>query len=197
MCHDNSIIPNVYEITHNIKFHISSNKTQDMHTTTQTWQVPQSSQSRTTSTFLHDVSLRSVSNSKFWMPSRTLLSPSSLRDIWQQNEPQTTNRTACKQCYPASAYTQDTTQTQNWSWNLPFQGKSAPSRFTRHIPLLNSRWISELSHVVLLKATSEPRAGKDGQLFSRLHNGRVQMPLALFLGVYPPVLIRPLDLDVP
>ena len=68
------------------------------------------------------------------MPSRTLLSPSSLRDIWQQNEPQTTNRTTCKQCYPASAYTQDTTQTQNWSWNLPFQGKSAPSRFTRHIP---------------------------------------------------------------
>ena len=64
-------------------------------------------------------------------------------------------------------------------------------------PLLNSRLISELSHVVLLKATSEPRAGKDGQLFSRLHNGRIQMPLALFLGVYPPVLIRPLDLDVP
>ena len=45
--------------------------------------------SRTTSTFLHDVSLRSVSNSKFWMPSRTLLSLSSLRDIWQQNELQT------------------------------------------------------------------------------------------------------------
>ena len=64
-------------------------------------------------------------------------------------------------------------------------------------PLLNSRLISELNHVVLLKATSEPRAGKDGQLFSRLHNGRIQMPLALFLGVYPPVLIRPLDLDVP
>ena len=96
MCHDNSIIPNVYEITHNIKFRISSNKTQDMHTTTQTWQVPQSSQSRTTSTFLHDVSLRSVSNSKFWMPSRTLLSPSSLRDIWQQNELQTTNKTTCR-----------------------------------------------------------------------------------------------------
>ena len=67
-----------------------------MHTTTQTWQVPQSSQSRTTSTFIHNVSLRSVSNSKFWMPSRTLLSPSSLRDIWQQNEPQTTNKTTCK-----------------------------------------------------------------------------------------------------
>ena len=64
-------------------------------------------------------------------------------------------------------------------------------------PLLNSRLISELSHVVLLKATSEPRAGKDGQLFSRSHNRRIQMPLALFLGVYPPVLIRPLDLDVP
>ena len=134
ICHGNSIIPHVHEITHNIKFHISSNKTQDMHTTTQTWQVPQSSQSRTTSTFIHNVSLRSVGNSKFWMPSRTLLSPSSLRDIWQQNEHQKTNRTACKQYYPASAYTQDPTQTQNWSWNLPFQGKSAPSRFTRHIP---------------------------------------------------------------
>ena len=45
--------------------------------------------SRTTSTFLHDVSLRSASNSKFWMPSRTLLSLSSLRDIWQRNELQT------------------------------------------------------------------------------------------------------------
>ena len=83
----NTIKFNQTQRQHNIKFHISSNKTQDMHTTTQTWQVPQSSQSRTTSTFLHDVSLRSVSNSKFWMPSRTLLSPSSLRDIWQQNEP--------------------------------------------------------------------------------------------------------------
>ena len=40
-------------------------------------------QSNTTSTFIHDVSLRSVSNSKFWMPSRTLPSPSSLRDPWQ------------------------------------------------------------------------------------------------------------------
>ena len=80
MCHDNTIIPNVCENTHNIKFHVSSNKTQYMHTTTQTWEVLQSSQTRTTSTFLHDVSLRSVSNSKFWMPSRTLLSPSSLRD---------------------------------------------------------------------------------------------------------------------
>ena len=93
-----------------------------------------SSPIKTTPTFLHDVSLRFVSNSKFRMPSRTLLSPSSLRDIWQQNEHQKTNRTTCKQCCPASAYTQDTTQTQNWSWNLPFQGKSAPSRFTRHIP---------------------------------------------------------------
>ena len=97
MCHDNTIIPNVCENTHNIKFHVSSNKTQDMHTTTQTWEIPQSSQSRTTSTFLHDVSLRSVSNSKFWMPSRTLLSLSSLRDIWQQNEPQTPNKTTCRQ----------------------------------------------------------------------------------------------------
>ena len=64
-------------------------------------------------------------------------------------------------------------------------------------PLLNSRLISELSYVVSLKATSEPRAGKDGQLFSRSHNRRIQMPLAPFLGVYPPVLIRPLYLDVP
>ena len=36
MCHDNIIIPNVCENTHNIKFHVSSNKTQDMHTKTQT-----------------------------------------------------------------------------------------------------------------------------------------------------------------
>ena len=90
MCHDNKNIPNVCENNHNIKFHVPSNKTQVMHTTTQTWEIPQSSQSRTTSTFLHDVSLRSASNSEFWMPSRTLLSLSSLRDIWQQNKPQTT-----------------------------------------------------------------------------------------------------------
>ena len=93
MCHDNTSTPNVYENTRNIKFHVSRNKTQDMHTTTQTEQISQSSQTRTTSTFLHDVSLRSVSNSKFWMPSWTLLSLSSLRDIWHQNEPQTTNKT--------------------------------------------------------------------------------------------------------
>ena len=36
MCHDNTIITNVCENTHNIKFHVSSNKTQDMHTKTQT-----------------------------------------------------------------------------------------------------------------------------------------------------------------
>ena len=97
-CHDNTIITNVCENTHNIKFHVSSNKTQDMHTTTQTWEIPQSSQSRTTSTFLHDVSLRSASNSEFWMPSRTLLSLSSLKDIWQQDEPQTTQK-KCRQSY--------------------------------------------------------------------------------------------------
>ena len=57
-----------------------------------TWEISQSSQSRTTSTFLHDVSLRSASNSEFWMPSRTLLSLSSLRDIWQQDKPQTTKK---------------------------------------------------------------------------------------------------------
>ena len=44
---------------------------------------------KTTSTFLHDVPLRSVSNSKFWMPSRTLLSPSSLRDPWKLQIPST------------------------------------------------------------------------------------------------------------
>ena len=124
-------------------------KIQDMITTTQTWQVTQSSQSRTTSTFLHDVSLRSVSNSKFWMTSRTLLSQSSLRDIWQQNEPQTTNRTTCKQCYPASAYTQDTTQIQNWEGS---KTSSIPTCFSRHCPLLNSRLFSELSHVVLFES---------------------------------------------
>ena len=36
MCHDNTIIPNVCENTHNIKFHVSRNKIQDMHTKTQT-----------------------------------------------------------------------------------------------------------------------------------------------------------------
>ena len=63
-------------------------------------------------------------------------------------------------------------------------------------PLLNSRLISVLSHVVLLKATSEPRVGKDSQLFSRFHKRRIQMPLAPFLGIYPPVLARTLNLDV-
>ena len=64
-------------------------------------------------------------------------------------------------------------------------------------PLLNSRLISVLSHIVLLKTTSEPRVDKNSQLFSRRHNRRIQVPLAPFSGVYPPVLIRPLDLDVP
>ena len=36
ICHDSTIIPNVCENTHNIKFHVSSNKTQVMHSTTQT-----------------------------------------------------------------------------------------------------------------------------------------------------------------
>ena len=91
ICHDNTIIPKcLCKHSHNLKFHVSSNKTQVMYTTTQTWEIPQSSQSKkTTSTFLRDVSLRSASNSEFWMPSRTLLSLSSLRDIWQQDELQT------------------------------------------------------------------------------------------------------------
>ena len=33
MCHDNTIIPNVCENTHNIKFHVSSSKTKDMKNT--------------------------------------------------------------------------------------------------------------------------------------------------------------------
>ena len=86
--------------THNIKFHVSSNKTQVMYTTTQTWKIPQSSQSKKTSTFLHDVSLRSASNFEFWMPSRTLLSLSSLRDIWQRNELQTKTKTKNMQTKP-------------------------------------------------------------------------------------------------
>ena len=36
MCHDNTIIPNVCENTHNIIFHVSRNKAQDMHTRAQT-----------------------------------------------------------------------------------------------------------------------------------------------------------------
>jgi len=36
MCHDNKNIQNVCENTHNIKFHVSSNKTQIIYTTTQT-----------------------------------------------------------------------------------------------------------------------------------------------------------------
>ena len=36
MCHDNTIIPNVCENTHNIMFHVSRNKAQDMHTRAQT-----------------------------------------------------------------------------------------------------------------------------------------------------------------
>ena len=71
------------------------------------------------------------------------------------------------------------------------------SRFTRHIPPFKLALISELSHVVFLKATSEPRVDRDSQLFSRPPNRRIQMPLASFSGVYPPVLVRPLYLDVP
>ena len=53
-------------------------------------------------------------------------------------------QTTCKQCYPASTFPRDTTQTQNWSQNSPFQDSSAPSCSTRHSPLLNSRLNSEL-----------------------------------------------------
>ena len=65
---------------------------------------------------------------------------------WETYENKTNLKqlTTCKQCYPASTFTQDTTQTQNWSQNLPFQDNSAPSCFTRHSPLLNSRLNSEL-----------------------------------------------------
>ena len=65
---------------------------------------------------------------------------------WETYENKTNLKqlTTCKQCYPASAFTQDTTQTQNWSQNPPFQDNSAPSCSTRHSPLLNSRLNSEL-----------------------------------------------------
>ena len=76
------------------------------------------------------------------------------------------------------------------------QDSSTPSCSNQHSPLLNLRLTSELNHVVLLKGTSEPRVGKDSQLFSRSHKRRIQMPLAPFLGIYPPVLARTLTLDV-
>ena len=76
------------------------------------------------------------------------------------------------------------------------QESSIPSCSNQHSPLLNLRLTSELNHVVLLKGTSEPRVGKDSQLFSRSHKRRIQMPLAPFLGIYPPVLARTLNLDV-
>ena len=98
MCHDNTIIPNVCGNIHNLKFNVSISKNSRHAHKNSNRKIPQSSQSKTTSTFLHDVSLRSVSNSKFWMPSRTLLSLSSLRDIWQQNEPQTKTK-ICRQNY--------------------------------------------------------------------------------------------------
>ena len=145
-------------------------KHQDMNIPTQNHVQYNQVQSNTTSTFLHDVSLRSVSNSKFWMPSKTLLSPSSLRDIWQQNEPQTTNKATCtsKPCH--SAYS----------------------------PLLNSRLISVLSHIVLLENNEWTSSWQNSQLFSRRHNRRSQVPLATFSGViYPPVFARPLYLDIP
>ena len=64
---------------------------------------------------------------------------------WETHENKTNHKQpTCKQCYPASAFTQDTTQTQDWSQNLPFQDCSALSCFTRHSPLLNSRLNSEL-----------------------------------------------------
>ena len=154
MCHDNINCEN----THNIKFNISSNKTQDMHTTTQTWEIPQSSQSRTTSTFLYDVSLRSVSNSKFWMPSRTLLSPSSLRDIWQQNEPQTPNKT-------------------NMQTKLCLLRQSACL-----VPLLNSSLVSVLSHIVLSE-NNKWTSSWQNQLFSCCHTRRIPVPLALCSGM--------------
>ena len=157
MCHDNTIIPNVCKNAHNIKFHVSRNKTQNMHTKTQTWEISQSNQSRTTSTFLHDVSLRSVSNSKFWMPSRTLLSPSSLRDIWQQNEPQTTKK--------------------QYADKIVSTASISVSR-----PLLNSSLVPVLSHIVLSENNKWTSSWQD-QLFSCRYTRRIPVPLALCSGI--------------
>ena len=123
-----------------------------------TWKIPQSSRTRTTSTFLHDVSLRSVSNSKFWMPSRTLLSLSSLRDIWQQNEPQT--------------------KTKN---QYADKIVSTASIRVSH-PLLNSSLVPVLNHIVLSE-NNKWTSSWQNQLFSCRYTRRIPVPLALCLGI--------------
>jgi hypothetical protein len=85
---------------------------------------------------------------------------------WETYENKTNLKqlTTCKQCYPASAFTQDTTQTQNWSQNLPFQDNPIPSCLSRHCPLLNSHLNSDRTMCKMFAMqsleTSEPRAGQ-------------------------------------
>ena len=111
--------------------------TQNMNTPVQTCPSTQSSHLQATSTFLHDISLRFVSNSSFWMPFRTLLA------IIIEKHMKTLNNfkrlTTRKQVWQASASTQDTTQASQWFQNLPFQDNSIPSCPIRHSPLLNSQ----------------------------------------------------------
>ena len=94
--------------------------------------------------------------------------PSSLRDIWQQNETQTANKATCKSKPCHSAYS----------------------------PLLNSRQISVLSHIVLSE-NNKWTSSWQNQLFSCCHTRRIQVPLALTSGAYPTVFARPLYLDIP
>ena len=89
ICHDNTIIPKC--LCKHSQPQVPCFKQQLKHE-----KYRNQANQKKTSTFLHDVSLRSVSNSKFWMPSRTLLSLSSLRDIWQRNELQTKTK-ICRQ----------------------------------------------------------------------------------------------------
>ena len=73
-----------------------------------------------------------------------------------------------------------------------------PSCVTRHIPpfkLTLDLWTQPYRLIGKQRVNLE--LTKNSQLFSRRHNRRIQVPLAPFSGVYPPVLARPLYLDVP
>ena len=82
---------------------IQATKTQNMDILAQTCPSTQSNQSKVTSIFLHNVSLRFVSNSSFWMPSRTLLAIITERQMKILNNLK--RLTTCKQVWQASAFT--------------------------------------------------------------------------------------------
>ena len=152
-------------------------------------QVQSNTTSTQSSTSLHDVSLRSVSNSKFWMPSRTLLSPSSLRGPWKLWI--TSTNTQHDNMFESIRFNSRHNASFTMLSKLLSQDSSIPSCSNQHSPpfklalglwtqaalcaQMSTAYHPATKRVNLELAKTTPRR-KDSQLFSRFHKRCIWVP---------------------